>query len=315
MSHLPVPFLVVECQRLLLGWGSFRLAVTDLFAVAPVVPRAAQVIVLHPWLMAHASPEFVTVRHVQQTYQISRSALRSWAEAGKVRVLRPAGTGKRLYHLGDVERHLGISTEQQQKEKERFSACYARVSSAKQHADLERQCAYLQQHYPEHRLYRDTGSGLNFKRPQFLSLLEQVHAGLVREIVVADKDRLCRFGWELVEWLLDKAGTRLVVHRPPDWASGGTDSDNADVNHELSDDIISVITFFTARHYGQRSARNRKRRRDPVAAPGQEAPLEQEQGKRRRRSPVSSADDSASGSGDEQASARSHAEDSLVSDA
>lgn len=138
-----------------------------------------------------------------------------------------------------------------EKEKERFSACYARVSSAKQHDDLERQCAYLQQHYPEHRLYRDTGSGLNFKRPQFLALLEQVHAGLVREIVVADKERLCRFGWELVEWILDKAGTRLVVHRPPDWTSDT--NDNPDVNHELSDDIISVITFFTARHYGQRS--------------------------------------------------------------
>ena len=200
---------------------------------------------------------------VQKTYAISRSTLRAWAEAGKIHVLRAGGDGKRLYKLADIELILGVPEHEAKEDQQRRRVCYARVSSAHQRGDLERQSAFLRQEYPEHELIQETGSGLNFKRPRFVALLDAIHSGLVEELVVTDKDRLCRFGGDLMQWLLDKTGTRLVVHGQD---VGEHDAAaEPDTNHELSDDIISIITFFTARHNGQRSARNRKRRREAAA--------------------------------------------------
>lgn len=222
--------------------------------------------------MSHVSSEYLPAAKVYELYAVARGTLRLWAEAGKVEALRIGSSGKRLYKLVDIERILGFDIKKAQAKRQ--CVCYARVSSHHQKADLERQVAFLQQHYPAHTIYQDIGSGLNFKRPHFVALLDAVHAGTVSEIVVTDKDRLCRFGAELVQWLLDKAGTKLVVH--------STDvqqpTDEPDYNHELSDDIISIITFFTARSNGQRSARNHKRRREDAEA-NQESETQQKRSK------------------------------------
>jgi predicted site-specific integrase-resolvase len=216
--------------------------------------------------MSQGTSAYLPAAKVHALYAVARTTLRDWAESGKVEALRAGGTGKRLYKLADIERVLGV-VHGKEKEAKRERVCYARVSSQHQRNDLERQVAFLKQHYPGHTVYQDTGSGLSFKRPHFVALLDAVYAGTVAEIVVTDKDRLCRFGADLVQWFLDKAGTKLVVHsdaveRP---------KDEPDYNHELSDDIISIITFFTARSNGQRSARNRKRRRDVIEPIEQEA--------------------------------------------
>lgn len=211
--------------------------------------------------MSHVSSAYLPAIKVYELYAVARSTLRAWAEEGKVEALRAhGGDGKRLYKLADVERVLGVDANKKART-ERQRVCYARVSSQHQRADLDRQVAFLRAHYPDHIVYQDVGSGLNFKRARFCALLDAVHAGTVSEIVVTDKDRLCRFGADLVQWLLDKAGTRLVVHSDAVERSAGADADEPDYGHELSDDIISIITFFTARSNGQRAARNRKRRR------------------------------------------------------
>jgi putative resolvase len=226
--------------------------------------------------MSHAPSEYLPAAKVHELYAVARGTLRQWAESGKIDALRIGSSGKRLYKLADIERVLGVDTAKAQEK--RLKVCYARVSSQHQRSDLERQRAFLRQHYPQR---QHIGSGLNFKRPHFVALLDAVYAGTVGKIVVTDKDRLCRFGADLVQWLLDKAGTRLVVHsdaleRPP---SG----DEPDYNHELSDDIISIITFFTARSNGQRAARNRKRRRDDATALEKTESLHKRQKREARR--------------------------------
>jgi predicted site-specific integrase-resolvase len=217
--------------------------------------------------MSHApSSEYLPAQKVYARYAVARGTLRLWAQAGKIEALRVGENGKRLYKLADIERVLGVDAAKAQAK--RVRVCYARVSSEHQRADLDRQVAFLKQHYPEHELYSDVGSGLNFKRLRFVALLDAVHAGTVAEVVVTDKDRLCRFGSELLQWLFDKADTKLVVHSDGVAADAG----EPDRHHELADDILSIVTFFTARSNGQRSARNRKRRRDDAeAAAGQEA--------------------------------------------
>jgi predicted site-specific integrase-resolvase len=212
--------------------------------------------------MSHSTSAYLPAAKVHELYSVARSTLRSWAEEGKVEALRAGGEGKRLYKLADVERVLGVD-HAKKTQAERQCVCYARVSSQHQRGDLERQVAFLRSHYPDHVIYQDVGSGLNFKRARFVALLDAVHAGTVSEIVVTDKDRLCRFGADLVQWVLDKTGTRLMVHSD---TVGAAVADEPDTRHELSDDIISIITFFTARSNGQRSARNRKRRREDAEA-------------------------------------------------
>jgi predicted site-specific integrase-resolvase len=101
-------------------------------------------------------------------------------------------------------------------------------------------------------LVSDTGSGLNFKRKGFKTLLDAVVDGLAEEVVVMHRDRLCRFGADLLDSIFAKTGTKLVVHCSPD----GPEDDS----RELADDLLAVTTVFVARHNGRRSADNRRRR-------------------------------------------------------
>jgi len=74
---------------------------------------------------------------------------------------------------------------------QKAKVCYARVSSEHQRGDLERQIADLRKHYPGHEIISDIGSGLNWKRKGFISLLERVYSNGIEEVVVTRKDCLC----------------------------------------------------------------------------------------------------------------------------
>jgi len=83
---------------------------------------------------------------------------------------------------------------------------YCRVSSPNQRRDLERQVDAMRSSFPEHRVVTDIGSGINFKRRGLLSVLDAVVRGDVEEVVVAHRDRLCRFAFDLVKWIMHKHG-------------------------------------------------------------------------------------------------------------
>lgn len=176
---------------------------------------------------------------------------------GLLPILRQTTRGKRLYHLPTLRALLGVGNDEyQQQQEKKIGVIYARVSSTHQKTagDLQRQIDDLIAVFPSHKVISDVGSGLNYKRPGFKTLLEQVHAGMVQQVVVRHKDRLCRYGLELVEWILAKAGTQLVV------LSDATGTCPPDATRELADDLLAITTVFVARHNGQRSAANRRRR-------------------------------------------------------
>ncbi|KAJ3064733.1 hypothetical protein HK102_008119, partial [Quaeritorhiza haematococci] len=124
--------------------------------------------------------------------------------------------------------------------RERF--LYCRVSSPGQKKDLESQISALQPAFPDHVLIRDIGSGLNFKRKGLKRLLERVMSGTVEEIVVTHKDRLCRFGFDLIESMVNTFGGRILVQnhavRTPE--------------EELTQDLLTIIHVFSCRLYGLR---------------------------------------------------------------
>jgi predicted site-specific integrase-resolvase len=152
-----------------------------------------------------------------------------------------------MYSLDDLH---GLFGQPKSNEPEKAKICYARVSSAHQKPDLERQVEDLHKAYPEHEIVQDIGSGLNWKRPGFKALLERVLGGNVDEVVVAHRDRLCRFAFELVEQIFQHYKVKLVVLNA-----------YASPESELSDDLLAITTVFVAKHNGQRSAANRKKRK------------------------------------------------------
>jgi len=189
---------------------------------------------------------YLPASKIRERYEISRSTLVTWGDSGKIRIRRLGNGGKRIYHLGDVERELGPTTESDTK-KECY--IYARVSSSKQSADLKRQVECLEESYPNHKTLKDIGSGLNYKRKNFETLLGRVHTGNVKEIVVSYRDRLCRYGFELVESICKYHGTKILVHNK---------SETEGFQQELSEDLMAVCNFFVARNNGYRGGRSKK---------------------------------------------------------
>jgi putative resolvase len=209
-----------------------------------------------------ANPDkWVSFKTLSQHFELDRATLKGWEKQKRFSVVRMPG-GKRLYRINDIRKLLGHPVVDDQKEK--ISILYARVSSTHQKEDLRRQIEFLQQHYPKHIVYSDIGSGLNWKRPKFTALLEAIHSNTVQQLVVLHKDRLCRFGFELLEWLCQKHNTKLVVHSRCVHASASNQlcTSFQSPHEELADDLLAVVNVFVACANGRRAGENRKRRRE-----------------------------------------------------
>lgn len=101
----------------------------------------------------------------------------------------------------------------------------------------------MQSRYPNYRIVTDIGSGINFKRKSLRMLLELSSKGLVEEVVVAYRDRLCRFAFELIEWFFQIHKVKLVVLNESMGTSGEA---------ELAEDLLAIINVFNCRVNGKR---------------------------------------------------------------
>ena len=104
--------------------------------------------------------------------------------------------------------------------------------------------------YPNAEIIRDIGGGLNWKRQGLLSILERIHRGDKLTLVVAHRDRLARFGFELIEWLVQQNGGQVLVLHQPD----------ASPQSELTEDLLAVLHTFSCRMHGLRRYRTQSRR-------------------------------------------------------
>ena len=122
---------------------------------------------------------------------------------------------------------------------------YTRVSTKKQMDDLSRQVEYVRRpEYSDYVLISDIGSGINFKRKGLSTILDSCLQGTIGEIVVAHRDRLCRFGFELVENIVTKAGGKITVLE---------NNSETTPQSELADDLLAIIHIFSCRQMGRRS--------------------------------------------------------------
>ncbi|NER03448.1 MAG: IS607 family transposase [Okeania sp. SIO3C4] len=175
---------------------------------------------------------YVTPGEAARILGVCDRTLRYWEEQGKIKAIRTAG-GQRRY---DITTYTTGTTGH------RVIILYARVSSTKQKEDLERQCEYLQSQYPDGELVKEVGGGLNYKRKKMLAVLERVMSGNVQSIVVTYKDRLLRFGFDLLEWFCAHHNVRIVVLNKVELSP----------EREMVEDILSILHCFSARLYGLR---------------------------------------------------------------
>ena len=186
---------------------------------------------------------YVNPRIALKTYGVCTRTLQRWADGGKIDSIRTKLGHRRFWIDGEVVKEKTKVTDRQvQPTKEKIKIAYCRVSSSKQKDDLARQSACLSDKYPGHRIVTDIGSGLNFKRKGLLSVLELVSRGGVQEIVVASKDRLCRFAFDLIAWLCDQNDVQLVV----------LDKSDKSPNEEFTEDILAIMQVFSCRWNGKR---------------------------------------------------------------
>jgi len=175
--------------------------------------------------------EWVYLKDAKEHYQVSAPTLRRWADTGKI-PSRRAPSGHRQFKISTGPSKIGG----------RSNYLYVRVSSRKQKDDLERQASFLSQQFPQHKIIKDYGSGINYKRKGLVSLLELVEADLVGQIVVASKDRLCRFGFELIDWICEQHDTEIMV----------LEQNNGSPEEELGAELLDIIQVFCCKRNGKR---------------------------------------------------------------
>lgn len=179
---------------------------------------------------------YYTTKQAAEILGVHPNTLRRWADNGDISHIRTQYNQRRY----DVDSYLGTARETR-------IVCYCRVSSYKQKDDLERQVSFMQGRFPGAEIVKDIGSGINFKRKGLTSILDRCLNGDKFELVVAHKDRLARFGTELIRWIVEKNGGKLVV----------LSEDSLAPEQELTQDLLTILHVFSCRMHGLRSYKDK----------------------------------------------------------
>lgn len=178
---------------------------------------------------------------------VHSQTLRRMHERGELIPAHISKDGYRYYSTEQLQ-HFSFKNVNQ---KERVTIGYCRVSSSHQKEDLQRQIdnvkAYMTAKGYQYEVISDIGSGINYEKKGLQQLIERVNNHEVNKVVVLYKDRLVRFGFELIKLFCELNGTDIEV----------IDQSQISKEQELSDDLIQIVTVFANRLYGSRSKRTK----------------------------------------------------------
>jgi putative resolvase len=190
----------------------------------------------------------VSVTEAARILGVSVGTLRRWETAGKLTSERTPGNHRRY----DLDKLRGIAANRPTDPSRRVTLAYARVSTSEQRSDLKRQAATLSEFCARqgwtHEVIEDLGSGLNYNKKGLRLLLKRICSGEVGRLVLTHKDRLLRFGAELVIALCEQFSVEVVIINR---------SEDATYEEDLVQDVLEIITVFSARLYGSRSHQNK----------------------------------------------------------
>ena len=192
--------------------------------------------------------KYYSAKTVSQMLGVSAQTLRNWDKEGKLKPSYVKSNGYRYY-----SEDLILSYTQERKTKKNLNVIgYARVSSKKQSDDLERQVnninQYLKSTYDSFDIITDIGSGINYKKPGLMKLIEKINKKEVDLIVVLYKDRLVRFGFELIEYFAALNNVKIEV----------LDKVDKNQDEELIEDLVQIITVFSCKIQGKRKGKTKQ---------------------------------------------------------
>lgn len=173
---------------------------------------------------------------------VSVITLQRWDREGKFVAYRNP-KGRRYYTETQYQEYMGIPKENQVGK----TMIYARVSNPSQKGELSHQIEFLKQFANARgiivdEVFTDIGSGLNYKRKKWNTLIDLAQKREIKMIIIAHKDRFVRFGYEWFEEFLRKCGVEIII----------VNNDQLSPQEELVQDLISIIHVFSCRIYGLR---------------------------------------------------------------
>lgn len=126
------------------------------------------------------------------------------------------------------------------------SSAIAESQTKNKKNDLARQVAFMREKFKNAEIVKDIGSGLNFKRKGLQTILQRLLQGHKFTLIVAHRDRLCRFGFELINYLFEQNGGEIMV----------LDNTEASPQRELTEDLLAILHVFSCRMHGLRRYEN-----------------------------------------------------------
>ena len=199
---------------------------------------------------------FLSAEKTRRILHVTDVTLREWARKGKIEFTRAPGAN--THRRYNVRKYI-LSREREEcepttgmelpPEPTRRKIIYARVSTRGQKENLERQISFLRERYPNHELVTDIASGINFKRKGIKTILDYAINHELEEVVVSHKDRLSRFGFDHFEYLYKRLSNAKIVV---------LDNRETSPDQELAEDVLSIVTVFSAKINGRKKYGKRK---------------------------------------------------------
>lgn len=192
--------------------------------------------------------KFLSIQQAASFLGVSVQTLRRWEQMNKIQPSHRTQGGQRRYDITKLQPHIHIGSTH-----DRPTTAYARVSSHDQKDDLQRQIQMLEMYCSSRGwtfdIIQDLGSGMNYHKRGLKQLLDRIMNGQIGRLVLTHKDRLLRFGAELVFSLCGVKGIEVIIINQ---------GDEPTFEEELAKDVLEIITVFSARLYGSRSHRNKQ---------------------------------------------------------
>jgi predicted site-specific integrase-resolvase len=202
--------------------------------------------------------KYISGKEASKILGVHTRTLYLWDAKGLIDTIRTPGN-KRMYNVEKYLKENGgkknnkepVDIDEIDEDENKLNISYVRVSSIGQKDDLERQKALISELYPDHIMIEDIGSGVNLNKRGIRKIIRLAIAGKINEVVVAYKDRLARFGYELIEDLIKEYsdGKIIVIDK----------KDEREPEEELAFDVLQIMNVFVAKMNGLRKYKKKNK--------------------------------------------------------
>ena len=198
--------------------------------------------------------KYIGGKEASEIIGVHQRTLMNWDKQGLIETIRTPGN-KRLYNVdkylneNKCKNNICKNLDDLDNENE-LKICYVRVSSQGQKDDLERQKELMINKFPNYLIIEEIGSGLNLNKRGIKKIIHLAIQGKVKELVVAYKDRLTRFGYELIEELIKKYSNGKIIVL--------SEQDKLEPEEELVKDMMAIMNVYVAKMNGLRKYKKNK---------------------------------------------------------